>query len=161
MGGFIMLLGFAGLLLGLVVIVRPLPRLGLGRRRAGLAVVIGSCLVATVGILSLPKPPSSAEAETAAPPVSPPTAARLIAFREPVKIGPLTITVTQVRVAPSMGAAWGSEGRAAEGGVLVAVGYTVTNSSALPVKAWDVPGLQLVDQAGVRYNADAGLIDEL
>jgi hypothetical protein len=71
-------------------------------------------------------------------------------------MGPLTIVVTNVGRGPSVGAEWGREGRAAEGGVLVGVKYSITNSSAAPVKAWDVPPLQLVDAAGVVYSSDAG-----
>lgn len=72
-----------------------------------------------------------------------------------VVLGDITATITKVRNADRFANTYTSV-EASEGGTLVAVTYSVTNTSARPVKSYMMPQLKLVDPAGVKYNADIG-----
>jgi len=73
----------------------------------------------------------------------------------PIDLGDITATVTSVRNAARFGNEY-LPVEASDGGTLVAVTYSVKNTSAKPVKSYMMPKLKLIDPSGVEYNADIG-----
>jgi hypothetical protein len=69
--------------------------------------------------------------------------------------GTLEIDMVGARTVSSVGPDIAAE-KAAEGGVLVVVYYTVKNTGNEPVHAFDVPDIHLLDSQGVQYSDDAG-----
>lgn len=70
-----------------------------------------------------------------------------------VKTDQLEIKVTKFEEKNSVGDQYYGK-KASEGGVLVAIQYTMKNVSDEPVGVFDYPTLNLVDEKGTEYDAD-------
>jgi hypothetical protein len=84
-----------------------------------------------------------------------PTAAAPPSFHigQPVSPGGAEITVLGVELRNSVGGPFGTE-EASEGGVLLAVRYSIKNISAKPLSAFSQPRLVLIDPNGTTYKPD-------
>lgn len=65
------------------------------------------------------------------------------------------LTVTEVTEREAVGPDFMSE-QASEGGVLIAVRYSIKNVSAKPMKSYAAPTLTLIDPGGIEYKPDVG-----
>ena len=72
-----------------------------------------------------------------------------------IQQGGYILTVTGVSERQGVGIEYDFE-RASEGGVLIAVDYTVKNVSNAPLRAFAQPVLVLLDKDGNKYGSDAG-----
>lgn len=90
-------------------------------------------------------------------PVEPAVALPPSAIGAAVAAGDIEYTITSVETAESVSNNPYISGRAAEGGVLVVVKYSVKNAGTKPMEFYDKAKMHLVDPAGIEYSSDSEL----
>jgi len=110
------------------------------RAKSILSLAIAGCLLAACG---------DKTGSTATAPAGPATTGAA------AQDGPLTVVLKSVRQVEGVGRPYSIE-EASEGGTLVVLDYSVTNSSATPVAAWRMPVIKLVDGSGTAHDTDLG-----
>jgi hypothetical protein len=80
---------------------------------------------------------------------------RTYSIGEPMQRDSLIVTVDSVQTGRVIGSVFFNH-KAPEGAVLVAIGYSIKNTSSVPVSIFGRPRLQLIDGSGVRYDPDVG-----
>lgn len=81
------------------------------------------------------------------------TKEKLYSIGDTVKTEKTEVTVTKVEKRDSVGTQY-IEKNASDGGVIVAVQYTVKNISKKPLSSFSIPSAKLADSEGTSYDAD-------
>ncbi|MDP1618122.1 DUF4352 domain-containing protein [Phenylobacterium sp.] len=154
--GLIALVALAALIMGVIALVRPIPKLKLTTRpRAGGLIIAALVVLAGVGTMAPPQSePASVEARMSETALQGTTPAAL-SIGQPVEIGDFRVTISSVSERDAVGASVVRE-QAADGGVLVVVDYTIENISERPKGAFQLPEPRLIGPNGVVYEKDIG-----
>jgi hypothetical protein len=152
----ICLAGLVGLIVGVIAILRPMPKLRLSTRgRAGLLVGASLVVLAVGGSLVSPDAKKQPEGKLAsngggAKPKQP-----TYVIGQPLDVGGFRVIIRDVVERNAVGRSVVEE-QASAGGVLVVVEYTVENISDRPAASYQLPHPSLIDPNGVVYERDLG-----
>ena len=154
MGGALLFAALVMLLLGIIGLIKPIPKLGIPTRKRGALSVLTALVLMPVSASMLPASPSgpSQPAKT----VSAAVAEVKTPVGTPQTIEDSVFTIEKVMTRQRVGVEYGYE-YASEGGVLVVVESAVKNSGNKPIAAYRIPRVEaLVAPDGTRYKPDVG-----
>lgn len=152
--GLICLAGLAGLIVGVVAVFRPLPKLHLtSRPRAG-ALIAGSLIALAIAGSLVPPDATSPENRLADKAAAPSKPAPYV-IGQPLDIGDFRVIIRSVEERDAVGVSFVRE-QASTGGVLLVVEYTVENIGDRPRSAFELPEPSLIGPNGVVYERDLG-----
>lgn len=155
--GLIAITGLAGLVIGVIALFRPLPKLKLpSRGRAGVLIVGSLAALAVVGALA-PSETSTASTQRQAVDGAPNPERKPATYviGQPLDIGDFRVIIRNVTERDAVGRSIVRE-QASAGGVLVVVEYTVENISERPKAAYQLPEPALIGPNNVAYDKDLG-----
>ncbi len=154
--GLIGIAGLAGLIIGVIALFRPLPKLKLATRgRAGLLLAGSLALLAGVGALAPPDTSPSTKSQVAESARKPDRKPAAYLVGQPLDIGDFRVIIRNVSERDAVGRSIVRE-QASAGGVLVVVEYTVENISDRPKAAYQLPAPSLIGPNNVVYDKDLG-----
>jgi hypothetical protein len=154
--GLIAIAGLVGLIIGVIALFRPLPKLKLATRgRAGLLVGGSLALLAVVGALAPPDTSPSTKSQVADSAPKPDRKPAGYVVGQPLDIGDFRVIIRNVSARDAVGRSIVRE-QASAGGVLVVVEYTVENISDQPKAAYQLPAPSLIGPNNVVYDKDLG-----
>lgn len=152
----ICLTGLVGLIVGVIAIIRPMPKLHISTRgRAGLLIGASIVVLAAGGSLLSPeakKPPEPKVVDGGGSAKPKPTA---YVIGQPLNVGGFRVIIRDVVERNAVGHSIVEE-QASTGGVLVVVEYTVENTSDRPAASYQLPQPSLIGPNGVVYERDLG-----
>jgi hypothetical protein len=154
--GLIAIAGLVGLVIGVIALFRPLPKLKLATRgRAGLLIGGSLALLAVVGALAPPDTSPSTKSQVADSTPKPDRKPAGYVVGQPLDIGDFRVIIRNVSERDAVGRSIVRE-QASAGGVLVVVEYTVENISDRPKAAYQLPAPSLIGPNNVVYDKDLG-----